>query len=131
MTGGASGIGRAVVECFASTGAQVVVADRPSCGGEDIVGSLRSAGHDALFVPTDVTDIAQTELMVRTALDPFGVRVGVLTWVGKSQERWQGRRVSSKPLHQVGRSATTLRQAVFGASNTTGISRSVFSWYSP
>ena len=72
VTGGASGIGAAVARQFALDDACIVVADRPSSRGAEFVRSLQEAGHDALFVPTDVTDIAQTARMVSETIDRFG-----------------------------------------------------------
>jgi glucose 1-dehydrogenase len=58
ITGGASGIGRAIALKFATEGALVVVADTredPIEGGEPTVAEIRRAGHSALFWPTDVS----------------------------------------------------------------------------
>ena len=48
VTGGASGIGRAMVEAFAREGARVVVADLDEAGMAEVVGPIRSRGGEAL-----------------------------------------------------------------------------------
>jgi NAD(P)-dependent dehydrogenase (short-subunit alcohol dehydrogenase family) len=57
VTGGASGIGRAIALKFASEGALVVIADLredPIEGGEPTVAEIRRTGKRALLWPTDV-----------------------------------------------------------------------------
>ena len=72
VTGGGSGIGRAVCELFAQEGASVVVADTDPEGGQETVARIKSAGGEAVFVPTDVSEESQVEELVRTALDAYG-----------------------------------------------------------
>ncbi len=73
VTGGGSGIGRAVCELFAQEGASVVVADTDPEGGRETTARIKSAGGEAVFVPTDVSQEPQVEELVRTALDAYGV----------------------------------------------------------
>ncbi|MCD2197980.1 SDR family oxidoreductase [Actinomycetospora endophytica] len=79
VTGGASGIGRAICERFALAGARaVVVADRqaePREGGASTVELVRQAGAEAVFVETDVRDPAQAERAVAAADDFGGIDV--------------------------------------------------------
>src|SRR5256886_16156903 len=77
VTGGASGIGRAMVEAFAREGARVVVADLDEAGMAEVVGPIRSRGGEALAVRTDVTDLASVQALAERAFDAFG-RVHVL-----------------------------------------------------
>lgn len=72
VTGGGSGIGRAVCELFAQEGASVVVADTDPEGGQETTARIKSAGGEAIFVSTDVSKEAQVEELVRTALDAYG-----------------------------------------------------------
>ena len=72
ITGGASGIGRASADLFARAGARVVIADRDAEQGEPVAASLRAAGHEALFVQTDVARAADAERVVATTMDTFG-----------------------------------------------------------
>jgi NAD(P)-dependent dehydrogenase (short-subunit alcohol dehydrogenase family) len=70
VTGGASGIGRAIVREFARSGARVVVADvrsDPREGGQPIIAELASSKAEVVFCATDVSDsVAVTELMETT-----------------------------------------------------------------
>lgn len=69
VTGGASGIGRAIVEGFVAEGAQVVVADLDADAGTALVAAL---GDAATFQPTDVTDADQVQAAVDAAVERFG-----------------------------------------------------------
>ncbi|MFF1511196.1 SDR family NAD(P)-dependent oxidoreductase [Streptomyces sp. NPDC058326] len=77
VTGAASGIGRRTAIEFARQAAKVVVADIDEKGGNEVVAALRSDGHDAVFVPTDLTVDADCENLVAAATDGFG-RLDVL-----------------------------------------------------
>jgi NAD(P)-dependent dehydrogenase (short-subunit alcohol dehydrogenase family) len=69
VTGGASGIGKASVELFASEGAKVVIADIQVEGGELLAGSL---GQNAAFHRADVTRESEVEGLVAFAIERFG-----------------------------------------------------------
>jgi NAD(P)-dependent dehydrogenase (short-subunit alcohol dehydrogenase family) len=69
VTGGASGIGKASVELFASEGAKVVIADIQAEAGETLAGSL---GQNVAFHRTDVTREAEVEALVGFAIERFG-----------------------------------------------------------
>ncbi len=72
VTGGASGIGRAVVERLAADGARLVIADILAGEGERVADQVRQAGGEAVFVHTDVRHSDQVQAMVGTALDAYG-----------------------------------------------------------
>jgi NAD(P)-dependent dehydrogenase (short-subunit alcohol dehydrogenase family) len=72
VTGGASGIGRAIAARFCVEGARVAVADVDAAGAEAAAREL-----DGLAVPTDVRDAAAVDRLVRATLETFG-RVDVL-----------------------------------------------------
>ncbi|MGW3612381.1 SDR family NAD(P)-dependent oxidoreductase [Micromonospora sp. NPDC005163] len=82
VTGATSGMGRAVVERVAAEGAKVVLAARGKDAGEAFVAELRSAGRDALFVPTDVTVGAEVADLVGRAVDQYGRLDGAFNNVG-------------------------------------------------
>jgi NAD(P)-dependent dehydrogenase (short-subunit alcohol dehydrogenase family) len=67
VTGGASGIGRAMAERFAGEGASVVVVDLAEEAGRAV-----AAAVGGTFVAADVTDPAQVQGMYRTAVDEYG-----------------------------------------------------------
>lgn len=72
VTGGGTGIGRAACRRFAAEGAKVVIAEVNSSIGLETEGLVREAGHEALFVPTDVTDEAQVSSAVEATVDHYG-----------------------------------------------------------
>jgi 3-oxoacyl-[acyl-carrier protein] reductase len=69
VTGGAAGIGRAMVERFAAEGARVVIADLDANAGNEVASAL---GDAAAFHATDVTDAAQIQAMVDATVERFG-----------------------------------------------------------
>ncbi len=69
VTGGAAGIGRAMVERFAAEGARVVIADVDATAGTEVASAL---GDAAAFLPTDVTDADQVQAMVDATVERFG-----------------------------------------------------------
>ncbi len=72
ITGGASGIGRALAERFAHARMQLVLADIETAALDAAVDELRSAGADAIGVPTDVSDAAAVDALRDEALSRFG-----------------------------------------------------------
>ncbi len=72
VTGGASGIGRAICELFAQEGAKVVVADIDVEGGQETVRLIDSSGGEAVFVKTDVSREGDVEAMVQAAVEAYG-----------------------------------------------------------
>jgi len=72
VTGGATGIGHAASVHFAENGAKVVVADWNEAGGRDTVAAIKKAGHQAVFIKTDVTKESDVEAMVACAVQNFG-----------------------------------------------------------
>ncbi|MHB1958381.1 MAG: SDR family NAD(P)-dependent oxidoreductase [Acidobacteriaceae bacterium] len=72
ITGGASGIARAVAILFAREGASVVVADADVPGGSETVEKIRAAGGRASFAELDVSQAAQVSQVVEKTLDQFG-----------------------------------------------------------
>jgi NAD(P)-dependent dehydrogenase (short-subunit alcohol dehydrogenase family) len=72
VTGASTGIGEAAAERFAEEGASVVAADVNVEAGEETVAAIEDAGGEALFVETDVSDQADIEAMVETAVETYG-----------------------------------------------------------
>ena len=73
VTGGASGIGRAVCEGLAEVGARLVVADVNEKGAQEAAAELKdSFGGEHIFTKTDVTSKTSVDAMVKATLDAFG-----------------------------------------------------------
>jgi 3-oxoacyl-[acyl-carrier protein] reductase len=77
VTGGANGIGNATAKMFAKEGAKVLIADIDVEKGEKLAQSLRSEGHDAIFVRTDMRSGPDSERMAEEAINRYG-RIDIL-----------------------------------------------------
>src|SRR6478609_391257 len=77
ITGPAKGMGRAVTLAFAKEGARLVLAGRDTAAIEPVAQEARALGVEAIVVPCDLTDGAQTEALAAAALKKFG-RIDVL-----------------------------------------------------
>jgi NAD(P)-dependent dehydrogenase (short-subunit alcohol dehydrogenase family) len=82
VTGGATGIGRAVAGRVAAHGGAVVIGGRRRDTGERAAGQLREGGGRALFVGTDVTVEREVERLVAAAVAEFGRLDGALNNAG-------------------------------------------------
>jgi NAD(P)-dependent dehydrogenase (short-subunit alcohol dehydrogenase family) len=67
VVGGASGIGRAIAGALAERGDDVVVADVDEAAAASCVSDLVRAGHSAVAVRLDVTDVEQVRAVVAAA----------------------------------------------------------------
>jgi len=72
VTGGASGIGRAVCTMFAREGARVLVSDVDETAGQETVRLIEQAGGEAIFGRADVSRPEDCQALVQLALDRFG-----------------------------------------------------------
>ncbi|MGH2365692.1 MAG: SDR family NAD(P)-dependent oxidoreductase [Chloroflexota bacterium] len=72
VTGGASGIGRALSERFVREGMKVVIADIEQSALESLVAELRLAGGNVLGVPTDVSREDSVQALADHALRAYG-----------------------------------------------------------
>ena len=72
VTGGASGIGRAVAMMFAQSGAKVVVSDVNDKMGAETVEMIRKAKGEAEYFRTDVSKSGENEALVDFAVNQFG-----------------------------------------------------------
>jgi NAD(P)-dependent dehydrogenase (short-subunit alcohol dehydrogenase family) len=71
VTGGSTGIGRAVSLLFARHGAKVVIGD-VNPAGRETVATIEREGGTALFVETDVRNAQQVQNVVATAVEKYG-----------------------------------------------------------
>lgn len=72
VTGGATGIGAAIVRLFASEGARVAFCSRSEQPGRDLERELRAAGHDVVFAPCDAAIEAQAKAFIKLAVGRYG-----------------------------------------------------------
>lgn len=77
LTGGATGIGRAIALQMAAAGAIVAIGDTNADGGQHTAAEIRDAGGQASFRPCDVADAGQVAALVDGAIADFG-RLDVL-----------------------------------------------------
>lgn len=72
VTGGGSGMGRAVAVEFAKQGAKVVLCGRREEPGEETARMIKEAGGDGVFVRADVSKAADVQNLVETAVSRYG-----------------------------------------------------------
>jgi 7-alpha-hydroxysteroid dehydrogenase len=81
VTGGGTGIGRAMALGLAEAGADVVVAGRRLSPLQAVVAEINDRGRQALAVSTDVTIAAELERLGDAAVKRFGK---VTTWINNA-----------------------------------------------
>ena len=98
VTGGASGIGRALALLFAREGAHVVVADLDEAGMAETVAGVTQTGRRGLAVKTDVSRLADVQALADRAFREMGAvhvvcnNAGVALWGGLesvSHQDWE------------------------------------------
>lgn len=67
VTGGASGIGKAIATAYVEAGADVVIANRSESSGTAVADEL-----DCTFVRTDVREYDQVQALVEATVDEYG-----------------------------------------------------------
>ncbi|HWA66256.1 MAG TPA: SDR family oxidoreductase [Mycobacteriales bacterium] len=72
VTGGARGIGAAVVATLAASGARVVVADIDEPGAQAVAGEVVAAGGEASAIPVDLADEWSIAALVAATIDRYG-----------------------------------------------------------
>ena len=72
ITGGASGMGKAMSELFAKEGAKVLVADFNEAGAKEVSDTLNEVGLEAISTKVDVSSREDVEAMFDKAVEVFG-----------------------------------------------------------
>ena len=72
VTGGASGIGRALAEVCAREGMNLVLADLDATALEEAASVLRAGGASVVTAPTDVSQADSVRALAARAIDAFG-----------------------------------------------------------
>jgi NAD(P)-dependent dehydrogenase (short-subunit alcohol dehydrogenase family) len=72
ITGGATGIGAAVVTAFVRNGSKVAFVDIDAAAAEALLRDLSDAAHPPLFVACDLTDIAALRAAMALSRDTLG-----------------------------------------------------------
>jgi len=113
VIGGATGIGRAVVEAFAAARADVAVADKGHADALDgLVAGLRAAGRDAVALQVDVVDEASVAAAIEAATARFGALAILVNNAGTAQRQGPFEATDSGEWDRV--MAINLRGVAFG-----------------
>ena len=72
MTGGAGGLGAAIVAAYAEAGANVVVASRNRDNIERVAAEITDKGQRAVAISVDVTDAQSVDALIGTTAEKFG-----------------------------------------------------------
>lgn len=72
VTGGATGIGRAISQRFAQEGSKVIIVCRTKSNGEAIVKEIKAKGGEALFHQTDISCAESIDKLIQKTLEKYG-----------------------------------------------------------
>jgi NAD(P)-dependent dehydrogenase (short-subunit alcohol dehydrogenase family) len=72
VTGGTSGIGRAIAEAFAREGAQVAITGRDEPRGRAVVAAIATGGGKVTFIKADLTSLSEVQRLAQRASDALG-----------------------------------------------------------
>ena len=72
VTGGASGIGRAIALLFAAEGARVVIVDRQDQQGAETLALIRQAGGEAIYLHADLGAAGSAAPIIAAVLQIYG-----------------------------------------------------------
>lgn len=72
VTGGGSGIGRAIAELYAANGAKVTVSDIDVEKGHEVVNNIIAKGGEAIFVKADTSNPDDAKKLVDETVAKFG-----------------------------------------------------------
>lgn len=97
VTGGGSGIGRAICDLFAEEGAAVAIAEMDAKAGQEAAQAIRDRGGKAHFIQTDVANETSVKNMAAETVRNFGridllvnnAAVFVLRGIDATPEEWR------------------------------------------
>ena len=75
ITGGGSGIGKAISKTFANQGAKVNILDIDKKGGEETAQEISAQGQSATFYHCDITDYKQVNAIIETIYSLDGLQI--------------------------------------------------------
>jgi NAD(P)-dependent dehydrogenase (short-subunit alcohol dehydrogenase family) len=93
VTGGGSGIGKAIAKIFAQNKMKVVVANRRDEVGAAVVEEIRKDGGEASFVRVDVSNEESVKNLVASAVQTYGKLDGIVNNAGLG--------LPSMPIHEI------------------------------
>ena len=108
ITGGGTGLGRAIALRLAAEGAQIAVAGRRAEPLDEVVRAIEAAGGTAYAVPADVRRASAARAMVAATLERFG-RLDILIVAAGRNARHPLLRLSENDFDDV--AATNLKGA--------------------
>jgi NAD(P)-dependent dehydrogenase (short-subunit alcohol dehydrogenase family) len=100
VTGGASGIGEAIVRAFAAQGAKIGFIDILEKEGAELAEELAGEGAEVRFLPVDVTNISTLQDAVQGISEALGTITVLVNnaanddrhdWRGETPESWDAR----------------------------------------
>ncbi|KAM0554880.1 hypothetical protein ACHAPJ_006615 [Fusarium lateritium] len=116
VTGGGSGFGEGIATLFAEEGAKVVILDINQPGGERVTADIQKAGHNALFIKTDVTKAENWNSAVEMAIAEYG-KIDVL--VNNAGWTYRNKDTLSVPESEYNRIFDINVKSIFHSVNAT------------
>lgn len=136
ISGGASGIGRAIATSLAASGATAVIADLDEDTARNAIEAITSSGGKAVFSQVDILDTASVEASVQSAAERFGCLDVLVNSAGRTStdryddfERnvdmfligtWRAMRVGLPLLQQAGGGSVINIASIAGVTGSIG-----------